>query len=76
MSCLSNNPNVGSSVTQHTATKPQSWKAGLRTARGADFNQVSARNLQRESSAESQKIKNFRDHLPQASNFKDEKTGA
>lgn len=76
MSCLSNNPNVGKPVTQHTATKPESWKAGLRTARGLTLTKSRHVTLQRESSAESQKIKNFRDHLPQASNFKDEKTGA
>ena len=76
MSCLSNNSNVGKPVTQNTATKPQSGKAGLRTARGPTLTKSQHVTLQRESSVESQKIKNFRDHLPQASNFKDEKTGA
>ena len=75
MSCLSNNPNVGKPVTQNTATKTSEREGGLRTARGPTVTKSRHVTLQRESSAGSQKIKNFRDHLPQASNFKDEKTG-
>ena len=54
--------------------KPQSGKAasGLQGGRLTKSRHVT---LQRESSVGSQKIKNFRDHLPQASNFKDKKTG-